>query len=116
MNTYLLLPPILFIIFICLCLIISFICSALAYKNSKIVDGRSKPYACGEDITHHRVQPDYKEFFSFAIFFTIMHVVALILTTVPKSSIHTTALTIFYLFCAIISLFILFRRQNENNR
>jgi NADH:ubiquinone oxidoreductase subunit 3 (subunit A) len=41
------------------------------------------PYACGEELPTHMIQPDYGQFYPFAFFFTVLHVVALIATTVP---------------------------------
>ena len=48
--------------------------------------GMTKPYACGEDVPDHMIQPDYGQFFPFAFFFTILHVVALMVTTVPAAT------------------------------
>jgi NADH:ubiquinone oxidoreductase subunit 3 (subunit A) len=43
------------------------------------------PYACGEELPTHMIQPDYGQFYPFAFFFTVLHVVALIATTVPAT-------------------------------
>jgi NADH-quinone oxidoreductase subunit A len=72
--------------------------------------GKFKPYACGEDVKEHRTQPDYGQFFHFAFFFTIMHVIALIVATVPRGSIGAAALAVGMLASAAIALFVLFRR------
>jgi len=71
--------------------------------------GKRKAYASGEDVKEHRFQPDYRQFFSFAFFFTIMHVVALIVATVPKSP-GAFILAEFFIGIAAIGLVILFRR------
>ena len=41
------------------------------------------PYSCGEELPTHMIQPDYGQFYPFAFFFTVLHVVALTATTVP---------------------------------
>ncbi|OGV58660.1 MAG: hypothetical protein A2283_02465 [Lentisphaerae bacterium RIFOXYA12_FULL_48_11] len=72
--------------------------------------GKFKAYACGEDVKNHRISPDYSEFFPFAFFFTIMHVLALVVVTVPAGSLSATAMAIGYASSLAIGLFILFRR------
>jgi NADH:ubiquinone oxidoreductase subunit 3 (subunit A) len=47
------------------------------------------PYACGEELPTHMIQPDYGQFYPFAFFFTVLHVVALIATTVPAVLSHS---------------------------
>jgi hypothetical protein len=41
------------------------------------------PYSCGEELPTHMIQPDYGQFYPFAFFFTVLHVVALTATTIP---------------------------------
>jgi len=72
--------------------------------------GKTKAYACGEDVADHRAQPGYSQFFHFAFFFTIMHVVALVMTTVPAGVPVAAALAVAFIASAIVGLFILFRR------
>jgi len=69
--------------------------------------GKTKAYACGEDYTVNRAQPDYNQFFPFAFFFTIMHVVALVIATVPKGVYLPAAV---YLLAAVMALVILFKK------
>lgn len=111
MEPWLLLPPIAFL----LVLLIAWI----QYKGMALFsggekwqpgDGQLKSYACGEDVKDHRVQPDYQQFFSFAFFFTIMHVVALVVATVPPASPSGALLAALYLLASATGLFILFRR------
>lgn len=94
--------------------IILLVISLLFLNGSKLIAakggtgaGKEEAYACGEDIQTHKVQPDYRQFFPFAFFFTIMHVIALIVATIPG---HISVLAILYLFVAVIALFILFRK------
>lgn len=72
--------------------------------------GATRPYACGEDVPDHRMQPDYAQFFPFAFFFTIMHVVALIVATVPRGSAAASSLAVAYLVSAAVGVWVLFRR------
>ncbi|MCX5656683.1 MAG: hypothetical protein NTZ48_00370, partial [Candidatus Omnitrophica bacterium] len=69
-----------------------------------------KAYACGEDFKDHLIQPDYSQFFPFAFFFTILHVVALVITTVPKETMETFAIAVVYIVGAITGLLILLRK------
>lgn len=73
--------------------------------------GKRKPYACGEDVTDHQAQPDYSQFFVFAFFFTVMHVVALVVATVPRGEMEAAWLAAGFLVCAAVGLFKLFRRN-----
>jgi hypothetical protein len=72
--------------------------------------GKGKAYACGEDVPDHRVQPDYSQFFPFAFFFTIMHVLALVVVTVPSGSLSATVIAVGYGVSLVIGLFVLFKR------
>ncbi len=72
--------------------------------------GRLKAYACGEDVQDHHVQPEYKQFFQFAFFFTIMHVVGMIVAMVPAGVTAAIWLAVAYLVCAAVGLYILFKR------
>lgn len=72
--------------------------------------GKTESYACGQHVEDSRVNPDYSQFFPFAFFFTIMHVVALVVATYPRGDFEAIYLGVFYLFSASVSLFILFKR------
>ena len=72
--------------------------------------GKRKAYACGEDMPENRVQPDYSQFFHFVAFFTIMHVLALVVATAPPRDPQAATIGIGYLLSSVIGIFILFRR------
>ena len=73
--------------------------------------GTLKPYACGEDMPEHAcIQPDYGQFFPFAFFFTILHVVALMATTVPVETASTFVLALVYIAGAVVGLTVLYRK------
>jgi NADH:ubiquinone oxidoreductase subunit 3 (subunit A) len=108
MNNFLFLPPIVFIIIMGVVMLQAHLMSKLAAQG-KESNGKRKSYSCGEDMGEHRVQPDYSQFFSFAFFFTIMHVVVLVIATAPVDFFADMMADI-YIVAAIISLLILFRR------
>ena len=56
------------------------------------------------------IQPDYSVFFPFAFLFTVLHVVALIVATVPVHTAGSLVMAFIYVAGAVTSLFILFRR------
>jgi NADH-quinone oxidoreductase subunit A len=111
MSTWLLLPPVAFVVVLILAAVQYFCMGALQGVEQWPADpGKKKSYACGEDVPNHRIQPDYRQFFPFAFFFTIMHVVALMVATVPADMPAAQIAGICYLLGAAVGLFILFRR------
>jgi hypothetical protein len=72
--------------------------------------GKRQPFASGQKVEDHRTQPDYSQFFHFAFFFTIMHVVALVVATVPRGSAGAAVLATAIILSAAISVAVLFRR------
>ena len=82
----------------------------LSAPASQSTGGKRKAYACGEEMKENRVQPNYSQFFPFAFFFTIMHVLALVVATVPVNNWPAVQIAAGYLICLSIGLFILFRR------
>ncbi len=110
METVLLLPPIAFVLMLAVVGVQSLGFRALALKDAKPAPGKLLPYACGEDVRDQRAQPDYAQFFPFAFFFTIIHVVALVVTTVPQGSTSAAALAAAFVAAAAIAIGVLFRR------
>lgn len=109
----LLLPPIAFAIMLLLSWGISGIASIFAAKGTES-KGKERAYACGQDVSQNRIQPDYREFFPFAFFFTILHVAALMIATSPKGEWISSVL---YIGVALLALRVLFRRdKNVGNR
>jgi NADH:ubiquinone oxidoreductase subunit 3 (subunit A) len=83
---------------------------SLSFKRKGPRGALDKPYAGGEDVQKQRFQPDYSQFFPFAFFFTILHVVTLIVATAPARTIESFAIAVIYVLGAVLALFILFRR------
>ena len=88
-NHFLFYPPVAFLLILGVSVLFSRLLSALSFKGKEHNDEQGKAYACGEDISEHRVQVDYGQFFPFAFFFTILHVLALIVATMPIATIDS---------------------------
>lgn len=109
LEQILLAPPLAFIIlFIVICFLV-ILASRLAVRPASVKAGTLKSYACGEDVKDHRARPEYGQFFPFAFFFTIMHVVALIIATVPAENLRTFGLALLFIAASVMGLFILYR-------
>lgn len=111
MNSFLLSPPAAFVIVLLFFMLLSRLLSKLSFKSSGHESGAGKAYACGEDVPTHLMQPDYSKFFPFAFFFTILHVVTLMVTTVPVETMRSFSIAAIYIIGAVISLLILFFRD-----
>jgi NADH-quinone oxidoreductase subunit A len=103
-------PPIAFLIVIFSLTALSYLFSKLAFRNGKTSERLSDAYACGEENIDNMIQPDYSQFFPFAFFFTILHVVALMIATVQVDSGRALAIAFVYIAVAIVGLMILLRR------
>ena len=104
-HMILLTPPVTFGIYMLLSMGISFLSERLAARGVD-AKGKNNPYACGEEMIENQGQPDYTEFFKFAFFFTIVHVVALVVATDPYGLTVTSAV---YLGVTVLALFMLLR-------
>jgi len=109
-NNLLLSPPVTFIIILGAAICVSALLTKLAFRPKNKVNGLTKPYACGEEIKDVMIQPDYSQFFPFVYYFTILHVVALMIATVPAGCVATRFIAIVYLVGAAIGLTVLYRR------
>jgi len=108
-KDYLLNPPITFLIILAVLGFLTYFSSKIAYKGKQTEESK-KAYACGEEFTGHMIQPDYSQFFPFVFFFTILHVVALTIATVPMAAVLTFSIAVIYVIGAMLGLFILLRR------
>lgn len=100
-------PPVAFVIFLLVGMLLMFLGSKMAAQG-RAYTGKGTPYACGEDVPANKVQPDYASFFPFALFFTIIHVTALIMATIPAGNI--AFMGILYLTGVALSLYTLMVR------
>jgi NADH:ubiquinone oxidoreductase subunit 3 (subunit A) len=109
-NWILFVPPVAFVVLFTVSIILFSLLSKFAYKNASESSGKRKSYSCGEDVPVPRVEFDYKQFYSFALFFTIMHVVALVLFMVPEGAMMTHGIAFVYLVGVVTGVVILFKR------
>lgn len=111
MGNILLSPPAAFLVLLFAMIGVSWLLKAFSYKRKDAAGAIGEPYACGEEKYSTLVQPEYGQFFPFAFFFTILHVLALIIATVPKETLQTFVIALMYVVGAIVGLFILFRKD-----
>lgn len=109
-NVLILTPPVVFIIVLIVALYVSRLLSKLAFQPKNHPKSQTKPYSCGEDIPDQMIEIDYSQFFPFAFYFTILHVLALMIALVPTGTIETLVIAVFYILGAIIGLLVLYRR------
>jgi len=109
MKELLLSPPVAFILILAISWLLSFFSTALAYRRKGPEGALTKAYAGGEDIKTHRVQPEYSQFFPFAFFFTILHVVTLVVTTAALENLGSFIIAVLYILGALVGLLVLFR-------
>jgi hypothetical protein len=110
MNELLLSPPIAFLILLAVAGLLYAVLGGFTFKAKNFPHGLTKPYACGEEQPDRPVRPDYGQFFPFAFFFTILHVVALTVTTVPVVATGNVLIAILYLAGAVVGLSVLYTR------
>jgi hypothetical protein len=109
--TIVLLPPVALGILLLAVGALSLMLSRLAFRSPTAqAAGMTMPYSCGETLPTHMIQPDYAQFFPFAFFFTILHVVALMVTTVPSEIASTFVIAIVYILGAVVGLTVLYRK------
>jgi hypothetical protein len=99
-------PPIVFSLFVAIFYLAS---KGFARYSRRGIRGEynSEAYACGQRNVQNYINPDYSEFFPFAFFFTIMHVLVLVVATAPYDAM---LLPIVFILSAILSMVIIFRR------
>lgn len=107
--SWLLSPPIAFLIILAVAVGFFGLLSSLALRKGRTGAG-AKPYACGEETPEQKVQPDYAQFFPFAFFFTILHVVALMTTTMQVGTVATLGIALIYVLGGFVGLSVLYRR------
>ncbi len=110
MSALLLVPPVALTLLVLVVWALSGAAGTLSFKRKGPRGALDKPYAGGETIEKHRVQVDYAQFFPFAFFFTILHVVTLVVATSPARNLEGLAISLIYIMGALLGLVILFRR------
>jgi NADH:ubiquinone oxidoreductase subunit 3 (subunit A) len=110
MSSWLFLPPIAFGLVLAAVIFLSFLAKKTSYRGPQ-GPGADRPYSCGEDLEVNSFRPEYWQFFSFAFFFTLMHVVALVLATVPGGFKNHYFMIVVYIAAALIGLSALMRKE-----
>jgi len=110
MTEILLSPPAVLIIIFAVLVSMSHIFSRWAAPKTASGEEGQKAYSCGEEFSGHLIQPDYSQFFPFAFFFTILHVVAMVIATIPAEAAGSLVIALIYVVGAFIGLFILLGR------
>ncbi len=100
-------PPISFILSLIVIVVLAALLKTFEPKTSTNPE-KSKTYACGEDFPAKKIMPSYEEFYPYAIFFTILHVVALMLMTLAFSDGISFAVPLIYSVMIAIVLIIIF--------
>ena len=100
--------PVLFVSFLLLLMLLSVY---LKRKADKTPSGKHAfdPYACGqsEDAVSQYVNPNFRRMFYLAFFFTIMHVLVMIVATAPMGH---TLMPVAYIAVGALAMLILFRK------
>jgi len=100
-------PPVAFLVFLLAAIGFYALGRRMAPKSNRS-GGKLTTYACGEDIPGAKVQFSYRLFFYVGLFFTIMHVAALVIATIPSGALAFFA--IFYLLMIFLSILALVTR------
>ena len=101
-------PPVAFLLILAVSGLLYLLGKRMAPKLTKS-GGKLTSYACGEDIPGAKVQFGYRLFFFIALFFTIMHVAALVIATAPAGKIALFA--VLYLAVVFLSILALITRS-----
>jgi NADH:ubiquinone oxidoreductase subunit 3 (subunit A) len=109
-EKYFLTPPVVFIILLGTIAFLNYLLSKWAYKKGSSSEEAKTAYSCGEEFSGHMIQPDYSQFFPFAFFFTVLHVVAMVIATIPAPTVEILTVSLIYIIGAVIGLFILLRK------
>jgi hypothetical protein len=99
-------PPTIFLLFFALIFLGSKGLARYSLQGSK-GGNKTESYACGQRNIENYINPDYSEFFPFAFFFTIMHVLVLVVATAPRDAL---LLPVLFIISGILSMVIIFRR------
>lgn len=105
-------PPVAFLLILLFLFILSIAFSRWAFRSGNQKERVSEAYSCGEDFEEHLIQPDYSQFFPYAFFFTILHVVALVVATAPIENVKVFVIAIIYILVAVMGLTTLLRRES----
>ncbi|HUV15347.1 MAG TPA: hypothetical protein VMW28_02140 [Pelolinea sp.] len=102
-------PPVLFILFLTIGSLILAIGNRIAEKGDDI-PAKHMHYSCGEDLEMPHLELNYHAFFRLALLFGVLHIVALVISTIPaRTGIQIIPIT--YVLAAGVSILILLERE-----
>jgi NADH:ubiquinone oxidoreductase subunit 3 (subunit A) len=104
--------PVLFTTFMILASLLMSICNLFAAKSQDNPD-KYLHYSCGEDMEVHNPELNYHAYFRLALLFGILHIAALIISTIPPGNPKTKTLSGVYLIGVSVSIFILLERNDD---
>jgi NADH:ubiquinone oxidoreductase subunit 3 (subunit A) len=105
-SALLIIPPVAFVVFLALAFGILLWAKSIAPRTTP-TGGRIEPYACGEDLPPVAIRPNYRQFFFVAVTFTIIHVAALVIATLPNGP-SAACLGLVYLAVVLFSVVAIF--------
>ena len=101
-------PPVAFFLILAVSILLYLLGKRMAPKLTRS-GGKLTSYACGEDMPGAKIQFGYRLFFFVALFFTIMHVAALVIATIPGGKVAFFG--ILYLLMIFLSIMALVTRD-----
>ena len=104
--------PVLFTTFMIFASLFMSICNLFSAKSRDNPDKYSH-YSCGEELDVHNPELNYHAYFRLALLFGILHIVALIVSTIPPGNPKTNTLSGIYLIGVSVSIFILLERNDD---
>ncbi|HAF61534.1 MAG TPA: hypothetical protein DCK95_04335 [Anaerolineaceae bacterium] len=105
------LPPILIIISMLLGGLLLWIGNTISAKG-EYSRAKHLHYSCGEDIDAPHVEVNYHAFFRLALLFSILHIVALVISTIDLNT-DNKLIPVLYLLGAGVSMIILMERDGK---
>lgn len=110
-HNLLLSPAMVFILFLFIGWLLLAAGMAISAK-SEDSPGKHMHYSCGEDLETPSFELSYHVFFRLALLFGILHIIALMISTIP-AGFATKLLPVLYLVSAGVSMSILLEREHE---
>jgi len=105
-------PPVTFLIMLVLGIAFFMLAKKIAARG-KDHPSKRQPYACGEEFETEKLQLKYHTFFRLALVFGILHIISLVITTMPKD-ISSRMIALLYLIAAALTMLILFENDAKD--
>ena len=106
-------PPVIFIFFMLAGWLLLAGANRIAAKGEDN-QGKHMHYSCGEDLDVPNFNLNYHQFFRLALLFGILHIVALVIATIPAGS-DIRFLPVLYLVSAGIAMYILLEHDERKS-